>query len=190
MSLLPTGLTVLAASLEGLLNPVAILPRNIGGFIADITVEELHTDKTTITRHPVEQGAAITDHAIIEPSEVTIRAGWSNSSLQSGGDPNYVQQIYAAFLALRASRTLFDIQTGKRFYENMLIEDLTQRTDKDTENSMMLVCRCRQLLIVNTQTVTVPDAANMKSPQINAATQNNGTQALAPAPNFNATSAP
>lgn len=190
MSLLPTGLTILAASLEGLLNPTVIRPRSIGGFVADITVEELSSDKTTITKHPVEQGAAITDHAIIEPAEVMIRTGWSNSSFQAGGDPNYVQEIYAAFLALRATRQPFEIQTGKRLYEDMLIEELTQRTDKDNENSMMLVCRCRQLLLVSTQTVSVPNSANMKSPQVNAPTQDLGTKALGPAPNYNGAAAP
>jgi hypothetical protein len=190
MSLIPTGISVLAATLDGLLNPTIILPRNIAGFIADVTVEEDHTDQLAITEHPVEQGAAITDHAYKRPSRVTIRTGWSNSSIASFGNPNYVQEIYAAFLDLQASRTPFEVQTGKRAYSNMLIEELTQRTDKDNENSMMLVVRCREVLLTSTQTVALPNASNMKTPEVNAPTQNTGTQPLRPAPNYNATGAP
>ncbi len=47
--------------------------------VAQATVEEVHDDELTLTRHPIEQGASITDHAYKEPSEVIVRCGWSNS---------------------------------------------------------------------------------------------------------------
>ena len=50
--------------------------------IAQATFEEHHIDRMEITRHPVEQGAAISDHAFAEPSIVHLRLGWSNSSSQ------------------------------------------------------------------------------------------------------------
>ena len=53
--------------------------RSIGKIIAQITVEEKHHDEIEITDHPVEQGAAITDHAFKKPAEVVIRCAWSNS---------------------------------------------------------------------------------------------------------------
>lgn len=190
MSIFPAGFTVLAASLAGLLNPAIIIPRNIAGFVADITVEEDAVDRLTITQHPVEQGAAITDHAFKQPASVTIRTGWSNSSPQAAGNINYVQQIYAAFLELQASRQPFDVQTGKRAYTNMLIEELSQRTDEKFENAMMLIVRCKEILLTSTQTVVVPNAANMKMPQVNSPTQNTGAKTLQPAPNYNAAAAP
>lgn len=52
--------------------------------IAQVTVEEVHQDEMEITEHPVEQGAAISDHAFVRPSEVVITAGWSNSPSNSG----------------------------------------------------------------------------------------------------------
>jgi len=52
---------------------------------ASVTIEEVHTDELEITDHPVESGAAISDHAFKHPAEVTIRMGWSNSSASSGG---------------------------------------------------------------------------------------------------------
>ena len=51
--------------------------------IADATVEERHMDRLEITNHPVETGAAITDHAFYHPPELTLVLGWSNSAKPS-----------------------------------------------------------------------------------------------------------
>ena len=44
--------------------PATIVPRrSIGPFNATLTIEEVASDDLEITQHPVQQGAAITDHA-------------------------------------------------------------------------------------------------------------------------------
>ena len=55
--------------------------RKLGTIIPNVVVEEVHTDTLTITDHPVEQGAPITDHAFKNPAELSMRIGWSSSSL-------------------------------------------------------------------------------------------------------------
>lgn len=52
--------------------------------IKQVTIEEVHSDEMEITEHPVEQGAAIADHAFARPAEVIITAAWSNSPNNSG----------------------------------------------------------------------------------------------------------
>lgn len=52
--------------------------------IAQVTVEEVHEDDTEITDHPVEQGAAISDHAFVMPSGLVVTAGFSNSPSITG----------------------------------------------------------------------------------------------------------
>lgn len=183
MSLIPIGVSVAIAVAEGLLGPAFTRVRNINGMVADITIEELHIDQTEITQHPVEYGSNINDHAFELPQRVHLTCGWSNSSLQSDGDPNYVQEVYEAFLALKVSHTPFSIVTGKRMYENMLIERITERTDEHWENAMKLVIECRQVIIVQTQTVTVNPNV-VEDPAANAPTKNSATS-LAPAPSYN-----
>lgn len=187
MALFPSGITLFAADLLGLINPVLVRSRAIGGFVADITVEENHTDQLVITEHPVEQGAPVADHAYMRPSSVTIRVGYSNSSQRANGNLNYVEDIYQGFLAMQAAREPIDVLTGKRAYKNMAITSLTTSTsDREaTENAMMLTVECRELILVNTQTVTVPQAGVMKSPQITGATQNTGAKSLLPGTAFN-----
>jgi hypothetical protein len=182
--LVPTGLGIAATAFEAL-EPIILRSRLIGPFQANVTIEERHVDELSVSEHPVEQGAAISDHSFKRPASVIIRAGWSNSSRQANNDPNYVIEIYEGFLALQASRIPFEILTGKRAYLNMLITRLTAVTDKDNENALMMICECREILIATTQLVTVGNPANMASPQLNAASFGQGNVSLQPGTAFN-----
>lgn len=184
MSIIPIGLTLLQATVLNLINPILIRQRNIAGFIPNVTVRESHRDELVVTDHPVEQGAQVSDHAYKRPSSVLLEVGYSNSALAGLGDPNYVQDTYQDFLALQASRVPFDIVTGKRSYTNMMLTSIATTTDEKTEYSLPMVLECREVILVNTQTVSV-DPTNLKNPQLNSATSNSGTQQLQPAPNYN-----
>lgn len=155
--------------------------RQFGGFTAMVTVDEGHTDTLTITEHPVEQGAAITDHAFKNPAELMLNVGWSDSG---DGDVS-VAEIYAQLLELQASREPFDVTTGKRNYKNMLIQSLVTYTDEKTENALMVQVSLHQVIIVETQTVTVPPREVQANPESTAETTNAGTKQVAPAKNAN-----
>lgn len=177
MSFLPADITVISAAALELLSPILFMQRDIGGFVANVTLEEDHSDEIEISDHPVEQGAEVSDHAFKRPPSVTITAGWSNSSLSALGNPLYVQRVYNQFLGLQASLQPFSISTGKRVYDNMLIKRLSTKTDEKTENSLILTMECRNVQIVSTQTVSggSGDPKNMKDPVNNAGVVNRGT---------------
>lgn len=154
--------------------------RNIGGLIAQVTVSEEHQDELEITQHPVETGAAITDHSFKRPAVVTVRAGWSNSN----PDGTDVKDVYQKFLDLQASRQPISVVTGKRSYANMLIRAVTMTTDETSENALIVTAICQEIILVSTSTVTV--AAN--DVQANAAstggvTSRGTVQAVPAAPN-------
>jgi hypothetical protein len=166
----------------------------IGGIEIQATLEETHTDNLQVTEHPVEQGAAITDHAYKMPSEVVLRCGWSNSSLKaltgaasalfSGGSASvsdYVGGIYTQLLKLQESRVPFDITTSKRQYTNMLITGMQVTTDNRTSNMLMVQVTCRQIIIASTQATTLPPNANQADAQKTGEVQNNGVQNAKPA---------
>lgn len=60
-------------------------PKGARTISAQITLRELHHDELEITEHPVEQGAAIADHAYKRPAEVIIECAWSNSPSKGTG---------------------------------------------------------------------------------------------------------
>jgi hypothetical protein len=190
-SFLSGALTGTAGGLAGsaitsVIQKIFVNPRSIGGFTADVTIEERHEDTLVVTQHPVEQGSTITDHAYKQPAKVTIRCGWSNASLNAllgmaealidgsfSFNADYVQTTYNKFLDLQNSRVLFDVLTGKRKYKNMLITRLSVVTDATSEYALMMTCECQEIFLATTQTVEVNQ------------TQNGGTKSLQPAPKYN-----
>ena len=191
------------------LSAVLVRPkRNIGPFVAHVTLRESHDDEMEITEHPVEQGAAIADHAYKRPASVVIECGWSNSpqtagvldavvnsvkgtvagvqSIITGNAPNSIRDLYAKMLQLQVGKTPFDVSTGKRSYSNMLIRHITVVTDPKTENALLMTIQLRQVLIVSTQTLNVSaPASQQSSPESTAPPVNLGTKALVPATQFN-----
>lgn len=207
-----TGLVVGAAQLG--YEAILVKPkRSIGPFIAQVTIEETHQDDLEITDHPVELGANISDHAFKMPSSLVIRAGWNNSpsaanvlqsiagavtgtqagvnaALNQGQGVKQIKEVYSNFLKLQADRTLIDVFTGKRVYKNMLIKSIIERTDLDTENSLILTITLRQVIVVSTQIVTLTtasvarDPALLADPKKNQVPTNSGTKLLTPANPF------
>jgi hypothetical protein len=171
--------------------------RSIVPITAMVTLEEVSTDTLQVTEHPVEQGANINDHAFVQPSEVVIRCGWSNSSLSGllsgigqsvsalfGGSAfgsDYVSSVYNQLLALQQSRIPFDVSTGKRTYQNMLMRSLALTTDPTSENALMCTVVCRQVIIVQTQATTLPPRDSQATPQATGEVANMGTKQVATA---------
>jgi len=116
-------------------------------FVIPCTVREHHEDSLTITDHPVEFGAQISDHAFVNPPRLIIEV------VYGAGQTRTMQEIYQQFLSLHQSRVLFNIVTGKRRYTNMLIEEMEVTTDARSENMIAIRMRCRFIIIVSTQVV-------------------------------------
>jgi hypothetical protein len=159
--------------------------RSIGGFTADVTIEEQHNDSAGITDHPVERGAAVSDHAYRNPAQLTVVVGWSNSSQAAGRDPTYVQRVYEKILALQNTYEPFSVVTGKRVYRNMLIQALATTTGRETENVLILTVTMREIIIVASQTTTVPPRENQAEPQKTQEVSQGGSKQLQPAPKVN-----
>ena len=181
--------------LDGLQTAIFKTSRNFGGIVAQVTIEEHHTDEMEITSHPVEVGASITDHAYLRPAELTVRMAWNGGGIQAniasvqaiaaGSYGNPLQGYYNQLLALQATRKPFAIVTGKRSYKNMLISSLQTITDEKTANVLMVTARCKQIIMVETQTVSIAPRDNQASPELTDPIIPVSRQQLAPAPNFN-----
>lgn len=180
---LQTGVQI-AASVGGevvnaFFSPKRSINSSLGSFSLYVTFEERHRDELVITDHPIEQGASISDHAYKKPSEVMITIGWTNSSLAAIETLNfggYASSAYQQLLLLQKMREPFNISTGKRKYQNMLIQSLDTTTDARTENSFITTLHCREVIIVQTTTTQLQPAQNMASPQKTAAISNTGTK--------------
>ncbi|WP_010515757.1 phage baseplate protein [Komagataeibacter oboediens] len=159
----------------------------------DIVAREGHRDALTITQHPVETGASITDHAFKMPAEVRLEYGFSNSSIQALGsdfdsfsltdlvDGNlgegFVKEIYAQLLALQSARTLCQVVTSKRLYKNMLIASIETETTAETAYAMHVSVTCQEVIIASTVTSSI-SSSDQSDASSTAATVNSGQQQL------------
>lgn len=150
-----------------------LLPRRkLGDFaVPYVTVSEDITDGVEITEHAVQDGAAVSDHARVKPVQVRL-------SLLAGdleGQP--LADTYRQLLDLMRKREPFDVVTGKRLFENMLISDISNTTDADHENVLAVELTLREVRIARVHRVSVPRREKHAHPGKTGATQANGKKA-------------
>lgn len=138
-----------ASELEnGFVNGILSLgrtPRYMGGIRLKCVIREQHTDSQTITDHPVEFGAPISDHKYADPTRVQVKI--MDTTLG-------VNDMYQTFLEMMDGKDFIEIVTGKRTYSNMVIQAIEEITDAETENVLGLLFSCRQVIIAFTSTIT------------------------------------
>jgi hypothetical protein len=141
--------------------------RKIGSITIEVVINENTTDVLTITKHPVQTGAAITDHAFKEPTTLSMNILFQDNLFTD------LRDIYAQLLKLQTDRVPFSIITPKRIYSDMLLQSLGQTTDKNTENILSVQCTFQQLILVKVSDVQV-DPAKQRNKQTTQATQDGG----------------
>lgn len=147
--------------------------RSIAGIKLDAVISESYTNKVRITRNPVELGAEITDHSIIEPKRIVIIADVTDTpfGLASIGaivdtvtglfgttNSSNVTRSTAAYLdlvAIQEKREPISVQTKLKNYTNLLITEISTVKDKDTARIVNLIITLDELLIVESETVTL-----------------------------------
>lgn len=153
--------------------------RSIGGIIAEVTIKEGAQDELTITTHPVERGAPMTDHVFKNPTILTVTIGWSAAN-QENRDLN---DIYDELRAKQVNGQTLVVQTGRRLYENMVIRSLRTDTDQATANALLVIVGLQEIILVDTLQVTMPPNANRSAPQSASGVADTGTKSAVAAPN-------
>lgn len=146
--------------------------RSFAGINGYVTIQENAVDVLEITQQPVQQGAAIADHAFKKPVGLSIQMRFADNITQS------LAQIYQSLLNLQTPvppnvLTPFSIVTPKRTYFNMLLATLGQTTDVKTENCLAINASFQEVIIVPVSTTLVP-RSQLKKPGNNGGTQNAG----------------
>lgn len=140
---------------------VAVL-RSMGGIVFDAIFEETHASELEVTDNPVETGVTVSDHAFMRPLRLSLVGGVSDTPLQQApGDPfasdaGRSKRAYELLTELQRKAEPFDVQTGLKLYSNMVCERINTSQDKDTANVLFFYADLREVIIVNTETVTYP----------------------------------
>jgi len=120
----------------GIGDPFVILTK-IGSIEMDASLDEDHRLDSIVTRNPIEDGSQYSDHIVLLPIVLELTCRVSDTSLYyfsiaQAGKEGRANQAYFELVKLQNNRKPFDVDTGIRVYENMVIENLSvPRNSKD-----------------------------------------------------------
>jgi hypothetical protein len=142
------------------INSLIYTKTNIGGWFFDAYLKMDHISRLTITDHPVQTGAALTDHAFLQPRELSMDVGMSNVAKSfvpgqfSGGSSRSVQ-AFQVLKDLQALRVPIQVHTRLGVYQNMLIEVLSAPDDYMTLHGLRCTVTFREILVAQVKTVRI-----------------------------------
>ena len=158
-----------ASSPLGLAFQTVLIADDGSEIIFDATPREVHTGTLTLTDHPVEEGAVVTDHAQSNPDEIEINGLISNRPIVveasvnakpsvKGGDPKArAEDAYRELRRYKESVTLLFVTTELRDYENMVITSIVAPRDKETKEILDVTLRLRQFRKATVESVEAPE---------------------------------
>lgn len=147
--------------------------RSVGGIELDSVLLEDHTGAVSLTKNPVEAGADITDHAIVQPDVITIRGVITDTPLGTAAIGQIIntvtnlfgasnssnltrsQQAYAAFVELKNQAEPLEIDTKLKTYSNMIITSLNTSQDKDSSRALYINLTLEEVILTESETISL-----------------------------------
>ena len=139
---------------------MVLVQTNISGLFFDGVMSTEIQEQLTITSHPVQSGANISDHAYREPTHITMEVFMSDAmaSRQPGQFNSFFNKSVSAYqrlLDLQRSRIPMVVHTRLGTYQNMLIESISAPDDASTMNGLRCTVAMREVLVATVATVKV-----------------------------------
>jgi hypothetical protein len=133
----------------------------IDTFVLDAFLKEEHEAEIEITKHAVEKGVKITDHARPKPRVITVDAIVSNSPLvpaqvaqmSLGMSPGQNARQY--LLDLWKTPRVVPITTGVETYQNMLMASHKETRDAKTGDVYLATMKFEEVRFVQGKTTVV-----------------------------------
>jgi len=133
---------------------------NIAGYFFDAILRSEHTSSVAITEHPVETGAATTDHSYVKPSQLVMEVGMTDVATsfitgQFEGGWSRSVTAYKLLLDLQQKRIPFTVLTRLKQYKNMLIETMAVPDDYTTRYGLKATVTMREIFVATVKTVKI-----------------------------------
>lgn len=151
--------------------PASLLFRNnrtygVGVITFDLILTEGHNFTNTITQFNVEDGSVISDHIRNDLFVGTVSGLISNYSLFTNGIfSNRAQEAFDAIETLWREKTLVDIVTVLKVYNNVGISNVSMSRDSDSGEELVVDFTFQEINIVSLQEVIIE--ATIKLPNMN-----------------------
>lgn len=138
---------------------------NLNGYVFDAFLRMQHDSGLVITQHPVQTGAAITDHSYVNPKKFTFEVGVTDCArpiiVPNGkvirANPTRYQAAYNVLVNMQENRNLLYLVSKYGFFENILIENISIPDDSTTQGAIKATVTLTEVILANARTITVSD---------------------------------
>lgn len=113
-------------------------------------IKALVDESAKAMEHPVETGTVITDHIIFQPNEIEL------AMILPGGE---YRSVYQQIEQIYKLATVLSVQTKAATYGNMFIYHMPHQESPDYYDTINLIIRMREILIIETTTQALPPTA-------------------------------
>ena len=117
----------------------------------DAILKTEHSASVTLTQHPVQIGAQISDHAIVEPEEITLEVGVSDASRGDG----YCVTFFQTMMGVLHQREPVTLGTRLMTYPDMVLVSISAPDDYTTMHALKLTMMFQRVRVVSVSGVTV-----------------------------------
>lgn len=121
----------------------------VAGVEVSVLMSESHNLSSSITKLPMESGAQVTDHVILEPDEVSVVFTMTNAS--NGKDA--ARDAFETFKKMRDSRELIELATEHRVYSDMVIVGVSPMHQSPYKGALNVTIHLQQINFVRLQSV-------------------------------------
>jgi len=131
----------------------------------DVIISESATGTARLTQNPVEHGADVSDHRIMEPMEFSVSGVVSNisssladtvlnaSTILKKNDTK-AREAWNALLELQATGRGFKLVQGLKIYWNIFILSLSETQNVDTANGLFFTATMKEIVFVGAKVIS------------------------------------
>lgn len=117
--------------------PIKIITESLEVLTFDLENDENTTQKIRLTDNPVMDGSVMTDHAIIEPTTITLDVAVSDNTPQgddvwSGTGSLRSNNAYTKLTQIKLARKLVTLELDHGTYKNMMLIDVPYSKTSET----------------------------------------------------------
>ena len=139
---------------------LALCKTNIGGLFFDAVISVSTEHMATITSHPVQLGANISDHMYLEPISITMEIAMSDamdSMVYGQWKGGYTKSVsaYRMLCDLQARRIPITVLTRLNQYPDMVIESISVNDDYKSLYGLRATVSLKQVFVAEATTDTV-----------------------------------
>ena len=135
-------------------------------YLFDAVFSAAHSLSVAVTDHPVQSGAAVADHAYVEPETVTLEIGVSdamtNAAVIAGASESRSVSAFQKLREIALARRPVSLITRLGTYSNMLVSSVSAEESADTMAALRAEITLKALNLVQTAEVSVQQTVSSK----------------------------